>query len=230
MAHPDWFQDPGEPCCDKEIFVHESSYVDEPCQIGHATHVMHFCHLMQNSMIGRHCQIGHNVTIASGVLVGNHVRILNNALLSSGVIMEDNVYCGPSTVFTPLKYIRGEAANISSIQPALVKRGASIGANTTIAAGLTIGQHAFVESGSVVDRNIPDFAIVYGNPVQFAGWRCECGQSLKFSIAETTQCPRCGKKYARHSEMEVVALTPEGKVHDSHIQPASPIHMVEKFH
>jgi UDP-2-acetamido-3-amino-2,3-dideoxy-glucuronate N-acetyltransferase len=197
-----------EICCAEETFIHESAYVEEPCEIGHATHVMPFCHLMANSVIGSHCQIGHHVTIASGVLIGNNSRILNNAMLSSGVIMENDVYCGPSVVFMPLKYLRGEARHVSSVQPALVKRGASLGANTTIASGFTIGQFAFVEAGSVVDKNVPDFAVVCGNPLSFVTWRCECGQKLKFTIADSTTCMRCGKKYLRKSEAEIIQRNP----------------------
>jgi UDP-2-acetamido-3-amino-2,3-dideoxy-glucuronate N-acetyltransferase len=228
MSSPEWFQHPNfEICCSEETFIHESSYIDDPCQIGHGTTILHFCHIMANSVIGHHCQIGHNVTIASGVFIGNNVRVLNNTMLNSGVILENDVYCGPSTVFAPLKYIRGEAGNISTIHPTLVKRGASIGANTTIASGMTIGQYTFIESGSVIDRNIPDFTLVYGNPVQVAGWRCECGQILKFAIANTTSCSRCGKKYARQSDTEIVQLTPGSTTRDSNIQPHTTIRDLE---
>jgi UDP-2-acetamido-3-amino-2,3-dideoxy-glucuronate N-acetyltransferase len=229
MPAPEWFNQKFEVCCNEETYVHESAYIDEPCEIGHGTSVMHFSHISANTVIGAHCQIGQNVTIASGVFIGDNVRVLNNTLLNSGVILENDVYCGPSTVFAPLKYIRGEAGNVSSIQPTLVKRGASIGANTTIASGFTIGQFTFVESGSVVDRNVPDFAVVYGNPIQFAAWRCECGQTIKFRIAETTVCSRCGKKYARQSETEIVQLSAGGTTHDSHIQSHSTIPHFKTF-
>ncbi len=230
MPMPEWFHQSIVTCCNEETFIHESAYIDEPCQIGHGTNIMHFCHIMSNSVIGSHCQIGHNVTIASGVLVGNNVRVLNNAMLNSGVILEDEVFCGPSTVFAPLKYMRGEAGNISTIHPTLVKHGANIGAQTTIASGLTIGQHTFVESGSVIDRNIPDFALVCGNPVQFAGWRCECGQILKFSGKDQTTCPRCGKQYIQQSEVEIIQLATGSSTHDPHIQPSSTIRDFEEFH
>lgn len=229
MSTPDWFQHEGQLCCAEETYVHESAYVDEPCQIGHGTRIMHFCHIMANSVIGQHCQIGQHVTVASGVLIGHNVRVLNNTMVNSGVILEDDVYCGPSTVFLPLKYIRGDAGNVSTMHPTLVKRGASIGANTTIASGLTIGQFTFVESGSVIDRNIPDFALVYGNPFHLAGWRCECGQLLKFLVGDMTLCSRCGKKYARRAEMEVVQLTAKGTRHDSHIQSHSAIRDLKTF-
>lgn len=223
---PDWFNRNFDVCCSEEPFIHESTYVDEPCQIGHGTSILHFCHIMANSVIGQHCQIGHNVTIASGVLIGDSVRVMNNAMLNSGVILEDDVYCGPSTVFAPLKHIRGDAGNISAIHPTLVKRGATIGANTTVASGFSIGQHTFVESGSVIDRNIPDFALVYGNPIQFAGWRCECGQVLRFQN-DTTTCSQCGKAYARQTEMEIIQLMPGSTTHDSNIQSRSSIRRFE---
>lgn len=231
MPMPEWFKNQFEACCQEETFVHESAYVDEPCEIGHGTSIMHFTHVMANSVIGHHCQIGQNVTISSGVFIGNNVRVLNNAMLNSGVILENDVYCGPSTVFAPLKYIRAEAGNISTIHPTIIKRGTSIGANTTIASGFVIGQHTFIESGSVVDRNVPDFALVYGNPLQFAGWRCECGQILQFqTYKEDVTCTRCGKQYARQAEMEIVQLMSGSSPHDSNIQPRSTIRDIETFH
>ncbi len=223
MPTPEWLKGRLEVCCNEEAFIHESSYVDEPCQIGHGSSIMHFSHIMANSVIGSHCQIGQHVTIHPGVFIGNNVRILNNTLLNSGVIIEDDVYCGPSTIVAPLKYIRGEAANISTIQPTLIRRNASIGANTTVAAGFTLGQFSFIEAGSVVDRNVPDFALVYGNPLQFAGWRCECGQLIKFTIANITSCSRCGKRYSRQSDTEIVQLRSGSTPHDSNIQSRSTI-------
>lgn len=187
----------------KSAFIHESSYVDSPCLIGEHTAILHFTHIMAHAIIGSHCHIGHNVTIGSGVVIGNHVRILNNTLLNSGVILEDNVYCGASTIFTALNRIRGRSRTISPISPTLVKSGANIGANTTVAAGVTIGQHSFVEAGSVVDNNIPDFALVYGNPVRFEGWRCQCGECLTFH-KDKAYCKHCGKRYTQYSEFKIL--------------------------
>lgn len=229
MKGPDYFDRHNDSCCVDDVFIHESSYIDEPCQIGHGTNILHFCHIMANSVIGSHCQIGQHVTIASGVLIGNNVRVLNNAMLNSGVILENNVYCGPSTVIAPLKHMRGEAGNVSSIHPTLIKRGANIGPNTTIASGFIVGQHTFIESGSVIDRNIPDFALVYGNPIQFAGWRCECGQVLKFKKDRAT-CPRCEKQYARQSEEEIIQLMPGGTRHDSNLQSSSAISDIKSLY
>lgn len=186
-------------------FIHESAYVDPPCHIGHNTTILHFSHVMANSIIGDHCHIGHNVTIASGVLIGNHVKVLNQSMLKSGVILEDEVYCGPSTVFQELRHVRMQNTGISPVSPTLVRRGAHIGANTTIATGFTLGMYIFIEAGTVIDRNIPDFALVYGNPLKFGGWRCECGERLKFQ-SESILCKTCGKAYLQKSERKIVQL------------------------
>jgi UDP-2-acetamido-3-amino-2,3-dideoxy-glucuronate N-acetyltransferase len=192
-------------------FIHESAYVDSPVAIGENTAILHFSHVMANSIIGNHCHIGHNVTIGSGVLIGNHVKVMNNTTLNSGVILEDDVYCGPSTIFTELRHIRAQNNHMSPISPTLVKQGAHIGANTTVASGLTIGLYTFIEAGSVIDRNIPDFALVCGNPLKFGGWRCKCGEKLKFS-ADLTACKHCGKSYVQKSERKIVPLR-EGAAH-----------------
>lgn len=205
----------------KTAFIHESSYIDAPCRIGEHTAIMHFSHVMANTIIGDHCHIGSNVTIASGVLIGNHVRVMNNALLNSGVIMENDVYCGASTVFTEHRHVRANPNNISRISPTLVRQGAKIGANTTIASGHTIGRCVFIEAGSVIDRNIPDFAIVYGNPLKFGGWQCECGHGLRFrnGDSEPACCGYCGKAYLQDSRWKIVQLAEEAIARDSHPQP-----------
>jgi UDP-2-acetamido-3-amino-2,3-dideoxy-glucuronate N-acetyltransferase len=206
-------------------YIHESSYVDAPCRIGEHTAILHFTHVMPHAIIGDHCHIGRNVTIASGVLVGNHVKVMNNVQLSSGVILENNVYCGPCVTFTDNRHVRAIPGTISRISPTLVRQGAQVGPNTTVASGFTIGRFAFIEAGTIVDRNIPDFAIVYGNPLKFAGWRCECGQSLNLypsSVSKydrpakagnseaTVTCAYCGKRYERQSKWKVLQLTQQG--------------------
>jgi UDP-2-acetamido-3-amino-2,3-dideoxy-glucuronate N-acetyltransferase len=178
-------------------FIHESSYVDEPCHIGKRTSIFHFSHIMAHSIIGEDCHIGHNVTIGSGVLIGNKVRVMNNTLLNSGLILEDEVYCGPSIVFTALKNIRSvQQADISKVSPTLVRQGAHISANSTVSAGVTIGRFTFIEAGSVVDKSLPDFALAYGNPVEVQGWRCCCGTPLLFT-SDISQCHECDKRYYR---------------------------------
>lgn len=203
-------------------YIHESSYVDMPCRIGEHTAIMHFTHVMAHTIIGSHCHIGRNVTIASGVLVGNNVRVMNNAQLNGGVILENDVYCGPCVTFTDNRFVRAVPKNISRISPTLVRQGAQIGPNTSVASGFTIGRFAFIEAGTTVDRNIPDFAIVYGNPLKFAGWRCECGQSLNLQSGSasrsshnrepeaTVSCTYCGRRYERQSKWKVLQLTQQG--------------------
>jgi len=204
-------------------YIHESSYVDAPCRIGEHTAIMHFTHVMPHAVIGDHCHIGRNVTIASGVLVGNHVKVMNNVQLNGGVILENNVYCGPCVTFSDNRHVRAIPKNISRISPTLVRQGAQLGPNTTVASGFTIGRFAFIEAGTIVDRNIPDFAIAYGNPLKFAGWRCECGQSLTLPSGSgfrsqhpeqdmelTVACAYCGKRYKRHSKWKVLQLAQQG--------------------
>lgn len=195
-------------------FIHESTYIDTPCRIGEHTSIMHFTHVMANSIIGNHCFIGRNVTIASGVFLGDNVKVMNNAQLNSGVILENEVYCGPSTIFTENNRVRAHTKNISRISPTLVRHGAQIGANTTVASGFTVGRFAFIEAGTVIDRNIPDFAVVYGNPLKFAGWRCECGQLIserterkgRDQEPSEIQCSYCNKRYLRQSQWKLLQL------------------------
>jgi UDP-2-acetamido-3-amino-2,3-dideoxy-glucuronate N-acetyltransferase len=204
----------------ESAYIHESSYVDSPCRIGENTSILHFSHIMPNAIIGDNCHIGHNVTIGSGVIIGNNVRVMNNAMLNSGVILENDVYCGPSAIFAALKHVRAQKGSISAVSPTVVRRGAHIGANTTLATGFTIGQHTFIEAGSVIDRNIPDFALVYGNPLKFVGWRCECGERLKFA-QEIAECKSCGKTYTQKSERKVIQLREE----DAEVQRSSGLYV-----
>jgi UDP-2-acetamido-3-amino-2,3-dideoxy-glucuronate N-acetyltransferase len=210
-------------------FIHASSYVDSPCRIGEHTSILHFTHVMGHTIIGNHCQIGRNVTIASGVFLGDNIRVSNNAQLSSGVILENEVYCGPNTVFTENKFVRANTKNISKVSPTLVRHGAQIGANTTVASGSTIGRFAFIEAGTVIDRNIPDFAVAYGNPLKLAGWRCECGQSMPLQVgsdntdvhaaSEEIVCSACGRLYVRQSKWKVLQLMREDATRDSYSEP-----------
>lgn len=196
----------------ESVFIHESSYVDAPCRIGANTSILHFSHVMANSIIGDNCYIGHNVTIASGVMLGNDVRVNNNALLNSGVIMEQGVYCGPSTIFAQGNHVRAASGPISRVSPTLVKQGAKIGANTTVASGHTIGRFAFIEAGSVIDSHVPDFAIIFGNPLKFGGWQCECGQALRFArdtSQKHTDCERCGRVYRQDSKWKIILVSEE---------------------
>jgi UDP-2-acetamido-3-amino-2,3-dideoxy-glucuronate N-acetyltransferase len=181
---------------DPDYFVHESSYVDQPCQIGKGTTIWHFSHIMKDSVIGEQCRIGQNVVISPGVTLGRNVKVQNNVSVYSGVILEDDVFCGPSMVFTNVVTPRSAYPRNQADQyvKTLVKRGASIGANATILCGVTIGRYAFVGAGAVVTRDVPDYALVYGNPARLRGWACECGRKLDFDDDEAV-CDDCGKRY-----------------------------------
>ena len=185
----------------KEYFVHESSYVDEPCEIGEGTKIWHFSHVMSNSRIGRRCNIGQNVVISPGVRIGDNVKIQNNVSVYTGVEMEDDVFCGPSMVFTNVVNPRSHVSRKDEYRKTLVKRGASIGANATVVCGNTIGRYAFIGAGSVVTRDIPDYALVVGNPGRIVGWMCECGIKLSLSRElqkdEHATCAACGKSYRK---------------------------------
>lgn len=175
-------------------FVHPSSTVDQPCEIGEGTKIWHYCHVMQRSRIGQNCNIGQNVMIASDVILGNNVKIQNNVSIYAGVILEDDVFCGPSMVFTNVKNPRSAVPRKNEYLPTLVKRGATLGANCTIVCGNTIGQYAFVAAGAVVVKPVPDHALVMGNPATVVGWMCECGMKLSMHL-DNGKCDSCAKKY-----------------------------------
>lgn len=180
----------------QKYFVHESSYVDDPCEIGEDTQIWHFSHIMKNSKIGKNCRIGQNVVISPEVLIGNNVKIQNNVSIYTGVILEDDVFCGPSMVFTNIVNPRCEYPRNTSADylKTIVRKGASIGANSTIVCGHEIGHHAFIGAGSVVTKNIPPYALVYGNPARQTGWMCECGVRLELN-GDKTVCKDCSKEY-----------------------------------
>ncbi len=182
-----------------EVFIHESSYVDDPCSIGAGTKIWHFCHIMKNSFIGEHCNIGQNVFVASGVRIGTNVKIQNNVSIYTGVILEDDVFCGPSMVFTNVVNPRSAVIRKDEYKETLAKRGASIGANATIVCGHTIGKYAFIGAGAVITKDVPDYALMVGNPARLSGWMCECG--IKLNLAATLQleaeatCNACNRQY-----------------------------------
>jgi len=187
-------------------FVHASSYVDEPCEIGPGTKIWHFSHVMKNCRIGERCNIGQNVVISPDVTIGNNVKIQNNVSVYTGCILEDDVFCGPSMVFTNVTNPRSHVVRRDEYKTTLVRRGASIGANSTIVCGTTIGRYAFIGAGSVVTRDIPDYALVYGNPARVHGWICACGIKLDFGRQDgggATQCPACGTPYSKQGGMVI---------------------------
>jgi UDP-2-acetamido-3-amino-2,3-dideoxy-glucuronate N-acetyltransferase len=183
---------------DEPYFVHPSSYVDQPCAIGERTRIWHFSHVMKDAVIGRGCNIGQNVLVASGVRMGDNCKIQNNVSLYTGVVLEDHVFCGPSMVFTNVVNPRSEVVRKDEYRTTLVRRGASIGANATVLCGVTIGSYAFVGAGAVVTRDVPDFALVVGNPARRTGWMCRCGIKLVVSD-EAPRCAACGAGYRVHA-------------------------------
>lgn len=191
-----------------DYFVHESSYVDEPCEIGDGTRIWHFSHVMKDSRIGRKCNIGQNVVISPGCIVGNNVKIQNNVSIYTGVILEDDVFCGPSMVFTNVINPRSHVERKDEYKQTLVKQGATIGANSTIVCGNTLGRFSFVGAGAVVTRDVPDYAVVYGSPAKVRGWACSCGLMLEFAGSDseiaTASCT-CGARYEKRG-LDVAAV------------------------
>jgi UDP-2-acetamido-3-amino-2,3-dideoxy-glucuronate N-acetyltransferase len=183
---------------DRPYFAHESAYVDEGCQIGRGSKIWHFAHVMAGSVIGERCVLGQNVLIAPAVRVGDNVKIQNNVSLYTGVVLEDDVFCGPSVVFTNVVNPRSHVPRRHEYRETLVKRGATLGANSTIVCGHTIGRFAFIGAGAVVTRDVPDYALVIGNPARVKGWVCECGVKLAVlpTAGSTARCGSCGLAYA----------------------------------
>lgn len=178
----------------KEYFVHESSYIDEPCEIGKGTKIWHFSHIMKNSKIGERCTIGQNVVISPDVIIGNNVKIQNNVSVYTGVVCEDGVFLGPSCVFTNVINPRSFIERKDEYKRTLVKKGATVGANATIICGFYIGKYAFVGAGAVVTKSVPDYALVVGNPAKIIGYVCKCGNRLK-NIDNHYKCDSCNKEY-----------------------------------
>lgn len=180
----------------RAYFLHESAFVDEDVEIGEGTSVWHVSHILKNCRIGKHCRIGQNVVIGPNVSVGDGVKIQNNVSVYEGVTLEDGVFCGPSVVFTNVYNPRSEIRRMDELRPTLVRHGATLGANCTIVCGVTIGQYAFVGAGSVVTRDVADFALVVGNPARIIGWVCACGNRIKVNSGERAgMCQACQKRY-----------------------------------
>ncbi|MBA4409127.1 MAG: acyltransferase [Bacteroidota bacterium] len=176
-------------------FAHETAVIDPGCQIGEETRIWHFSHIMTNCFIGQQCSIGQNVVISPEVRIGNRVKIQNNVSVYTGVICEDDVFLGPSAVFTNVINPRSAVSRKDEFKPTLVKKGATIGANSTIICGITIGKYAFVGAGAVVTKNIPDYALVVGNPARQTGWMSEYGHKLNFNSVGMAVCPESQEQY-----------------------------------
>jgi dTDP-4-amino-4,6-dideoxygalactose transaminase/acetyltransferase-like isoleucine patch superfamily enzyme len=188
---------------EKKIFIHESSYLDEPCEIGEGTKIWHFSHIMKNAKIGKNCNIGQNVFISPEVILGDNVKIQNNVSVYTGVICEDDVFLGPAMVFTNVVNPRSHVIRRNEYKQTIVKKGASIGANAVIICGHTIGRYAFIGAGAVVTKDVPDYALVAGNPARIIGWICRCGIKLYFNDKNKTTCPECGIPYIKNSENHI---------------------------
>jgi UDP-2-acetamido-3-amino-2,3-dideoxy-glucuronate N-acetyltransferase len=191
-----------------EAYIHESSYVDADVEIGEGTKIWHFSHVMRGTRIGTNCTLGQNVLVGPNVIVGNNVRIQNNVSVYEGVHLEDDVFCGPSCVFTNVDRPRSAFATPSeSYGKTMIQRGATIGANATIVCGNTLGRHAFVGAGSVVTNDVPDYAVVYGNPARIKGWACACGAPLSFS-SDAATCDECARKYVKSGDIVELVDSP----------------------
>lgn len=180
----------------RSFFIHPTAIVDEPAKIGEGTKIWHFTHIMPGAKIGKNCVIGQNVFIASGAIIGNNVKIQNNVSIYDGVILEDNVFCGPSMVFTNVFNPRSFISRRDKLRKTLVKKGATIGANATIICGNTIGEYAFIGAGSVITKDVPDYALIYGNPGKVKGWVCQCAEEIFFRSGKA-KCKYCGKVFKK---------------------------------
>jgi UDP-2-acetamido-3-amino-2,3-dideoxy-glucuronate N-acetyltransferase len=183
---------------DAEPFVHESAYVDEGAKIGAGTKVWHFCHVNGGAVIGERCSLGQNVVVMNDVKIGNNVKIQNNVSVYDAVELEDDVFCGPSMVFTNVINPRSHVPRKDEYRRTLVKRGTSIGANATIVCGSTLGEYSFIGAGSVVTSDVPAYALIVGVPGRRVGWMCQCGERLPDS--GTGICKACGTEYASRGE------------------------------
>jgi len=178
-----------------EFFVHETAIVDEGAKVGGGTHIWHFTHIMHDATIGEKCNIGQNVFIASGVNIGNNVKIQNNVSVYEGVICEDDVFLGPSCVFTNIKNPRSAIIRKGQYAKTIIRKGASIGANATILCGIEIGQYAFIGAGAVVTKNVLPYSLLTGNPARQIDWMSENGSRLKFDKEGKAVCSESGEKY-----------------------------------
>lgn len=177
------------------FFAHESAYIDEGCKIGDDTKIWHFSHVMADCVIGKGCNIGQNVVISPNVILGNNVKVQNNVSIYTGVICEDDVFLGPSMVFTNVMNPRSAVNRRNQYLETLVKKGASIGANATIVCGNPIGEYAFIGAGSVVTKEVPDYALIVGNPAKQIGWMSSFGHRLVFDEKNEATCPESNERY-----------------------------------
>ena len=186
---------------EKEFFAHETAVIDEGCTIGKGTRIWHFSHIMKDAVIGENCNIGQNVVVSPGVILGNNVKVQNNVSIYTGVICEDDVFLGPSMVFTNITNPRSAIIRRDRYVTTMVRRGASIGANATIVCGNEIGEYSLIGAGAVITKNVKAYALVVGNPGRQTGWVSEYGHKLSFGSDGVAVCPESGQKYLLSDEM-----------------------------
>ena len=178
-----------------KYFAHSTAIIDDHCTIGEGTKIWHFSHIMSGAVIGSNCNLGQNVVVSPKVILGNNVRVQNNVSIYEGVIYEDDVFLGPSMVLTNVINPRSAVSRKNEFKNTLIKKGASIGANATIICGNTIGSYAFIGAGTVVTRDVPDYALIIGNPGRQTGWMSEFGHKLKFGADNIAVCSESNQKY-----------------------------------
>jgi len=181
-----------------DYFVHESSYVDDGAVIGTGTKIWHFSHVLPGAVIGARCNLGQNVVVMSGTRIGDNVKIQNNVSIYEGVELENDVFCGPSCVFTNVLNPRSHVSRKHEYRRTLVKRGGSIGANATIVCGVTLGEYAFIGAGAVVTADVPPYGLMVGVPARRVGWMCQCGERLHVASGRAA-CATCGAGYEEHA-------------------------------
>ena len=190
---------------EKEYFAHETAVIDEGCTLGRGTKIWHFSHIMKDAVIGERCNLGQNVVVSPGVILGNNVKVQNNVSIYTGVICEDDVFLGPSMVFTNITNPRSAIIRRDQYVTTLVRHGASVGANATIVCGNEIGEYALIGAGAVITKPVKPFALVVGNPARQTGWVSEYGHKLTFDDVGIAVCPESGQKY-RLSDGEVTKI------------------------
>ena len=191
-----------------KYFLHKTSFADLPVNVGNGTKIWHFCHICRGATIGDNCSIGQNCYISGRAVIGDGCRLQNNVSIYDLVTLEDQVFCGPSVVFTNDLNPRAAYPKHGKWIPTLVKKGASLGANSTILCGIVIGRHAMVAAGAVVTKDVPDYAVMAGVPARQMGWMCECGGSLDFKQGKKTACPDCGRIYV-NSGKKTITIQPQ---------------------
>jgi UDP-2-acetamido-3-amino-2,3-dideoxy-glucuronate N-acetyltransferase len=180
---------------EKEYFAHETAVIDEGCRIGKGCRIWHFTHIMDGAVLGENCNLGQNVLVSSGVVLGRNVKVQNNVSIYTGVICEDDVFLGPSMVFTNIVNPRSAVVRKDQYVTTLVKKGATIGANATIICGNTLGEFCFIGAGAVITRDVPPYGLVVGNPGKLVGWMSEFGHRLHFNEENRAVCPESGQEY-----------------------------------